>query len=196
MAADSFESTTWGWQLRQTGQRLREWIDYQLSRPDFDRPDLPSWSLPEALLRGVFWVLVVGLALWLSWLLYRLLTNYAQHRHRLGTASVTRSPSDATTHSADYWWRQANQLAQAGRYPEACRALYLAALQILHDRQQILHDPSRTDGEYLQHLIDQSQTRPYELLIRTHERAAFGDVAPSAEAYQRCQQAYREIQSR
>ncbi|NJL50125.1 MAG: DUF4129 domain-containing protein [Leptolyngbyaceae cyanobacterium SM2_5_2] len=51
---------------------------------------------------------------------------------------------------------------------------------------------SRTDGEYLQSMAAQP-SRPYELLIRTHERLTFGQALATEETYQRCRRAYQEI---
>jgi len=83
-------------------------------------------------------------------------------------------------------------LAQQGDYAAACKALYMAGLARLNDTETVPYRPSRTDGEYLAQLVDGSN-RPYELLIRTHERLTFGDGQATEETYQRCRRAYQEI---
>jgi hypothetical protein len=68
----------------------------------------------------------------------------------------------------------------------------MAGLARLNDTETVIYRPSRTDGEYLAQLVDASN-RPYELLIRTHERLTFGDGQATEETYQRCRRAYQEI---
>lgn len=193
-ATNTFKANTFGWQIRQTAQRVQEWLDYQFSRVDVEGPDLPAWKWPEAGARVVFWILVVALGLWLSWMIYRATLKYWQQRQgRTDNRATVKSVPTADLRSALEWWREANALAQAGQYREACRALYLAALQKLHEQKVLSYDSSRTDGEYLNAIAAQTQPRPYELLIRTHERTEFGNAPATAETYQRCRKAYREI---
>lgn len=195
MAAASYDSTTLGWQSRQTLQRFQEWLEYQFSGVDMPSPDLPEWTWPQQWARVVFWLMVVGLAAYLGWILYRLGQRYWQQRARwLANRSPVQVVPEAELRPVPEWWREANALALAGRYREACRSLYLGALQKLHDRQQILHQLSRTDQEYLTALAQQPRPRPYELLIRTHERMEFGDGIASQETYQRCRQAFQELE--
>lgn len=192
MSAGSFETNSLGWQVRQLRRQLNEWFEYQWSQLDIDPPPLPQWSWPEAFGRGLFWLIVVGLALGLSWLLCRQLMRLWRRQHRTGAVLTT--AATIPTRSAQHWWHQANTYAQQQQYREACRALYLAALQHLNDRQILPHDRSRTDGEYLQSLEPILQTQPYQLLIRTHERIEFGDISIGLDNYQRCRRAYQEIQ--
>lgn len=193
MTTGAYKTQTIGWQIRQTAQRMQEWIEYQFSQIDVEGPEMPQWKWPEELARGLFWILVTGLGLWLAWLLYRAARHYWRERQQGSAQPLVRSQLPAARPSALELWRQANSLAQVGQYREACRALYLAALQKLDEQRQIAYDPSRTDGEYLRKLGQLPLPRPYELLIRTHERNEFGQAAVSAETYQRCRQAYREL---
>ncbi|MBD0333945.1 MAG: DUF4129 domain-containing protein [Cyanobacteria bacterium Co-bin13] len=194
MAAGAYNTNSPGWQIRQTVRQFQEWFEYQFSKVDLAGPDLPQWSWPADLARGLFWVLVGGLSLWLSWLLYRaILASWQQRQARRAAQPAPQAVPVPDFRSALAWWREANALAQAGQYRAACRALYFAALQKLHEQQRLAYDPSRTDGEYLQTLAQDPKSRPYQLLIRTHERSEFGNAAVSAEVYQRCRQAYQEI---
>ena len=97
----------------------------------------------------------------------------------------------------------AQEQAEQGKYKEACRALYRATLQQLHEREMVRHLSSRTDGEYLAALAKRSEVgeadpgltvpRPYQLLIGTHERLVFAGTSASAEIFKRCRRAYEEI---
>ena len=81
-----------------------------------------------------------------------------------------------------------------GNYSEACRCLYIATLQQLHEKKILRHKSSRTDGEYLQLLqLSVTPIQPYETLITTHEQLCFNNTEVQEENYQQCQQAYREI---
>lgn len=193
MTAGAYETNSLSWQLRQAAQRLNQGFEYWFSQLNIEPPPVPDWACPAVIGRGLFWAIVIGLALWLSWLLYRGLISYRQRRQALPTTQAI----PASPHSSRYWWQQAQAHGQAGRYADACRALYLAALQQLDETQTLLQDPSRTDGEYLlgiERLAALRQSQPYQLLIRTHERIAFGDAAITAEVFQRCRRAYQEIQ--
>lgn len=191
MAAGSHDTNSISWQARLALQQAGEWLDYQFAKADFEPPPLPQWQWPAGLARGLFWLLVICLGLWFSTLVYQLLRAIWQRRRQPSTAALR--PSAPPPVPLGGSWHEAERLAQAGRYREACRSLYLAALQQLHEQRQLLHSPSRTDGEYLQSLAAAPQ-RPYWLLIRTHERTEFGGALASAETYQRCRQAYQELQ--
>jgi hypothetical protein len=188
----SHRSSSLPWQIRQGVQNLGEWFEYQFSRVDIDGPDLPRWPWLEPLARGLFWLMVGALALWVGWLLYQGVVAYRNQRQgKIGVPQGS-SPAEATLRQAAYWWREAQRLAQAGDYAGACQALYLAGLARLNDREIVLYRPSRTDGEYLDCMATQP-SRPYELLIRTHERLTFGGALATEETYQRCRRAYQEI---
>ncbi|MDJ0707022.1 MAG: DUF4129 domain-containing protein [Leptolyngbyaceae cyanobacterium MO_188.B28] len=195
MAAGSFQKSSVGWQLQQFGRRVGEWLELNFLQGSDDPTDQPIWSAPTWLEKGLFWLLVAVLLTWISWRVYKLAKVYLRNWRsgawkgvKLGGMGAGRS--DVTVAA---WLRRAEESQQQGRYGEACRALYMAMLQRLHDTQTILNQPSRTDGEYLQLVRQFSQPRPYQLLIQTHERFYFGDLAATAETFQRCKRAYQEI---
>ncbi|HSM80531.1 MAG TPA: DUF4129 domain-containing protein, partial [Nodosilinea sp.] len=118
---------------------------------------------------------------------------YLNQRSQLHTGPTQQAaPSEAALRQATYWWREAQRLAQQGDYTAACKALYMAGLARLNDSETVLYRPSRTDGEYLD-CMAANPSRPYELLIRTHERIVYGDAPATEETYQRCRRAYQEI---
>ncbi|QQE63767.1 hypothetical protein GFS31_04360 [Leptolyngbya sp. BL0902] len=181
---------SFSWQIRQTVQRTGEWFDYQFSRINIDGPGIQSWDWLEPLARGLFWLMVAGLALWLAWLLYQGGMAYL-NRPKIPGAMTTQAIREEALKQAAYWWKEAQRLAQAGDYAAACKALYMAGLARLNDTETVPYRSSRTDGEYLACL--EPPNRPYELLIRTHERLTFGDGQATEETYQRCRRAYQEI---
>lgn len=186
----SHRTNSLNWQVRQGFQNLQEWFDYQLSRTGGNFDGI-AWDWLEPVGRGLFWLMVAGLALWLGWLAYQGLLAY-RDRPRRAQVRFVKSPSAAALKQAAHWWKEAQRFAQQGDYAAACQALYMAGLARLNDTETVPYRPSRTDGEYLAQLVD-SANRPYELLIRTHERLTFGNAAATEETYQRCRLAYQEI---
>jgi hypothetical protein len=180
------------WQTRQGFQNLGEWFEYQFSRVDVNGPDIPQWRWLGSVAEGLFWCAIAALTLWTAWLLYRGITAYLNQRQRRVRPAQRSTPSEAALKQAAHWWREAQRLAQQGDYTAACKALYMAGLARLNDTETVLYRPSRTDGEYLD-CIAANPSRPYELLIRTHERIVYGDTPATEEIYQRCRRAYQEI---
>lgn len=198
--SDAHQATSLGWRAAQTVQRVSQWVEFQFSRIDVPAPrlSLPDWPWLLPLLQGLTWGILGALVLVLAWGIYQRLSTYLQQRNAnqaLAPVSVTSGPP---LQRAQQYWQQAQTLAAQGSYGAACQALYLATLTTLDDRQQVPHQRSRTGREYLQRLAALPQwgttrLRPYQLLIRTHERLTFGAATATAETYQRCRRAYEEI---
>ncbi len=200
MPAESFAKTSWGWQLSQLQRQLGEWLEYQLSR--WRSPfggKLPNWSiLPwvENLLKFLFWMLLFLFSVWAVWRLWQEFSPYiySQLTKINNTTAVTNTQPKNV--SVAGWLERAQQFYRQGNYGDACRCLYLATLQYLHETKVIPKKASRTDGEYLQLLqLSGTPIQPYETLITTHEQLCFSDRTISSDNYQQCQQAYGEITS-
>lgn len=198
MAAESsIQTNSVPWQIRQAGKNLSEWIQLQLMQDSEPQSPPPNWELPPWVGQIFFsLVIIVGIALF-AWIIVQLIDRYLAYR-RDRSQPLPQMPAvvPPTYQSAAELLKQARQFEREGNWRAACRALYLAALQRLHDREWVLHLPSRTDGEYLQAIQTLQQPRPLQLLIRTHERSLFGGDRLSADNVQRCRQAYEEIEKR
>lgn len=200
MSDNIYKTNSLVWQGRRLQRQGSEWLQYQLGRVDIDLPDVPDWAWSEAVARAIFWTVVCGLSAWLLWLIYLMLEQPLREwwaKDRPWVKLGDRPPVPPESRSPYYWWTQALRLGQQGNYGDACRALYRATLQQLHDRQVLLHDLSRTDGEYLDGLSQRLEVatlpRPYQLVIVTHERLTFGGAVASAEIFSQCRSAYEEI---
>jgi 4-amino-4-deoxy-L-arabinose transferase-like glycosyltransferase len=195
LASGSFEETSLDWRLQQLSQQIGEWFEGLLPRNTLNGATADSPVLPEWLLKGVFWLIVVAVVAWASWQLYNLLCPYLADYWRtnrvVNSSAVLASTSQ---HTVTEWLQQARIAQQQGNYQTACRALYMATLQRLHDRGILPQQVSRTDGEYLSFLKSQNLPQPYQVLIRIHERLCFDQVTASPETYERCWQAYQEIE--
>ncbi|MDF5731843.1 MAG: DUF4129 domain-containing protein [Rhizonema sp. PD38] len=196
MSTDSFEKTNWGWQFSQFQQQVGEWLEYQFSRFNLNLPSLPKWSISpwvEKSLKLLFWIILGLFLAWVVWLLWRKFSPYLNLmlRNRRATPSVKIAESEL---SVGHWIARSQEFSRQGNYRDACRCLYLAMLQYLHEKSLLPHKLSRTDREYLQLLqLSVTSMQPYETLISTHEQICFTDTEVNRENYEQCQQAYREI---
>ncbi len=196
MLATAFEKSNLPWQIQLIKQRFGEWIELKLFELMPSKlPKLPHVSISPWLLDVLFWGLVLAFGTLVVWRLMPLLrqTWFALQRSTEGQAEP-RSPIPPQDRTVAEWLQQAKTFQQQRNYAEACRALYMAMLQRLNDTKIALHEPSRTDGEYLRLVQSLTQSRPYRTLIQTHEQICFGNAQISDETYTLCQQAYREIE--
>ncbi|MFB2933715.1 DUF4129 domain-containing protein [Aerosakkonemataceae cyanobacterium BLCC-F154] len=197
MAAESFEKTNLGWEFQQQMQRFNEWFELLLSRNQTQLPEI-NWS-PELLeflwllVRGVFWVMVGLLLVWLGrqiWQNWKKFYDYVpglENSVELKTTSINKL-------KVSNWIERSRKYYRQGNYKEAVRCLYMAMLQRLNDRGIILDETSRTDGEYRQLIQNLPNQQAYQLLLNTHEQLCFANSPISLEIFERCQQAYQEIE--
>jgi hypothetical protein len=191
-AAGEFQTTSWGWQIQQAQQRVEEFVERLLFSNDPTR-DPADWSLPDWLLDGLFWLLVIALVSWAGWQLYRLLNPYLYPAVRRGRSPLPTTAPPPQLTIAD-WLGRSRTAQRQGNYREACRCLYMAMLQHLSDKDLVPQQASRTDGEYLRLVQTLNKPQPYQTLIRTHEQLCFSDAAISSDTFEHCWQAYQEIQ--
>ncbi|NJR38293.1 MAG: DUF4129 domain-containing protein [Leptolyngbyaceae cyanobacterium CSU_1_4] len=198
MASGTFEKSSADWWIQQQQQQVGEGIEAWFSGFRLGNLGTEDWTLPAWFLQGFFWAVIGGLGAGLGWQLYQILKPYGASFLRRDSS---RSPSLSTSvqPSAADWLERSRHAQQQGNYREACRSLYMASLHHLSDRNLIRQQESRTDGEYLSLILQidppQNRSNSYQLLIRTHERLCFSDASPSAETFERCWQAYQEIQN-
>jgi hypothetical protein len=199
MNTDAFEKTNWGWQFYLFQEKVGEWFEYQFSRFQKTLPELPpGWSISSwlaELLKVLFWVILGLFVVWVIWRLWQEFNPYIYAwLARFDHGFISQNKNQANELSISLLLTKAQEFHQQGNYREACRYLYLAMLQQLHEKAIAPQQPSRTDGEYLQ-LVTSSVTpvQPYETLITTHEQLCFGNHEILAENYQQCRQAYQEL---
>jgi hypothetical protein len=197
MAATPVQKTNLPWQVRHLGKNFWEWVQLQLAGQPQQGTPTPSWELPAWVGQIFFWALATAGVILLAFLLVQLLDQVLAGRsQRRPRRPIVTPLVEAKPHSVAEWLRLAKQYEQARNWREACRALYMAALQLLADRNWIPHQVGRTDRAYLQAIQGFPQPRPWQLLIRTHERSLFGGDPLSGENFQRCRHAYEEIEKR
>jgi hypothetical protein len=187
------EKTSWRWQLDRLQQQVGEWIEVKLRSDDRDlNLDIfPPWLGP--LLIHLVWLILAGLVIWIG---YRIIYPYWQHwlaQNHQSKLTLDRSPERIYTVAE--LLAQSQQFQTDGDYTQASRWLYLAMLQRLNDANLIPHQFSRTDREYLQLLRTVPVVNVGEILVSIHEQLHFGDRAISSADFDRCQQAYRQIEN-
>ncbi len=201
MPAGSFEKNNWGWQLSQLQQRIGEWWELQTSRFSLDIPtmSLPSWlksPLLWLIAKAAFWVLLAFLLSWAVLQIMRSLSPYFYSlRNRLNQSADKAAKTPISESSVAGWLQRSQKFQQQGNYREACLCLYMAMLQRLNDSGIAPHQPSRTDGEYLQLTQQLPQPQPYQTLLMTHQELCFSHTEASPSVFEQCQQAYREIEA-
>jgi hypothetical protein len=199
MNSEAFEKTNWSWQFYLFQQRIGEWLDYQLSRFQRNLPELPDgWSISPwvvEMLKILFWLILALFVVWAIWRLWQEFNPYIYSwLARLNNSPAFHTKTNSRETSISFLLTQAQEFYQQGNYREACRKLYMAMLQQLHEKAIALQQPSRTDGEYLQLLTSTiPAVQPYETLITTHEQLCFSERQILLENYQQCHQAYQEL---
>ncbi|MEG4801871.1 DUF4129 domain-containing protein [Microcoleus sp. ARI1-B5] len=195
MPESSFDKTNVNWQVGQLQQRIQEWWELKTPQntPNIKFPtwfDSPIWW---AMAQAAFWLIVTLLAVWATWQIWQLLRFYIHNfkkRNQTTDASAKKTSQDL---SVAEWLLRSQKLQQKAKYRQACRCLYMAVLQRLNDGGIAVHQPSRTDGEYLQLIQELPQRGPYETVIAIHEQLYFGNTEASPSIFEQCQQAYQQI---
>lgn len=198
MNTAAFEKTSWSWQFNLFQQQVQEWLEYQFSRFENTLPELPSGSISPwvvELLKILFWVTLVLFSAWLVWRLWQVFNPHLYSWvAKFDKSRISQLDSKSRELSIKFLLGKGQEFYQQGNYREACRYLYLAMLQQLHEQAVLAQEPSRTDGEYLQFLTATvTPMQPYETLITTHEQLCFSEHEILAENYQRCDQAYQQL---
>ncbi|HVS38159.1 MAG TPA: DUF4129 domain-containing protein, partial [Gemmataceae bacterium] len=85
-------------------------------------------------------------------------------------------------------WREADELARKERYRDAVRSLYHAVLSLLHSRQLLRYERTRTNGEYVQQVRLAPQAPPalhavFQTFTNFFESKWYGDPSCDAAEY-------------
>ncbi|MGI0492083.1 DUF4129 domain-containing protein [Alkalinema pantanalense CENA528] len=187
------------WQFRQWIQRFAEWVEVKTASWKFS-PSMPNEpvlpTVPSQIWEVLFWLVVLSAVGWISWLVVRWLDPYWVNRRRDRASARLQTARTELPKSSTEWYERAQSYARQQNYAEGCRALYLAMLQQLSDRQIMTADASRTDGEYLRILQSLPTVRSitaYKLLIQVHEQIYYERSTVSEQIFLKCQQAYQTI---
>jgi Domain of unknown function (DUF4129) len=189
------EKTSWRWQLEQLQQQLGEWIEVKFRSDDRDlQLDIfPPWLGP--LLVRLTWLALTGLVIWFG---YRIVYPYLRRwlgENNQSSSELSTSDAPAQVYTVAELLAKSQQFQRDGDYTQASRWLYLAMLQRLNDANLIPHQFSRTDREYIQLLSKVPIVDVGAVLVSIHEQLHFGNQQIAIEDFDRCQQAYRQIEN-
>lgn len=197
MTAQNFEKTNLIWEFQQQMQRFNEWVELIFTNNQTQLPKV-NWN-PFVLdvlwlaIRGIFWLIIGLLLICLGWQIWQNWKKY--YDSSLNLENVTQSKTTgASKLKATAWLERSRKFYRQGNYQEAVRCLYMAMIQKLNDRGIILDETSRTDGEYRQLIQNLPNREAYQILLNTHEQLCFANTPISLEIFERCQQAYQEIE--
>jgi hypothetical protein len=197
MSVNNFEKTNFFWEFQQQRQRFQEWLELILSRNQSGLPEVKwePWLLDLLwlALRVIFWLIIGLLLIWLGWQIWQ---NWKKYYDYFPDVLNANEPSKIGINKlkASAWMDRSRKFYRQGNYQEAVRCLYMAMIQKLSDRGIILDEVSRTDGEYRQLIQNLPHTEAYQILLNTHEELCFANSPISLEVFERCQQAYQEIE--
>jgi hypothetical protein len=189
-----FEKTSLDWQFLQLQQQIGESLERWLQRTSLPRL---NWPVSESWGQGLLVAIACLLAIWLGWQLFGLLHRAGWLSSQVGShrSKPPNNQEQESEQTAAQWVQRSQMAARQRNYGEACRALYLAMVQRLHESGTIPAASDRTDGEYLHLVRTLPNAAAYEVLIQTHERLYFGNATISASGFNRCQQAYQQIET-
>lgn len=190
----------WRWRLwqRQAGQwwEALDWPEYEFPEIEGPQIDWSRWAFLLDWARAVFWLALAVLAAVALWQIIEALLPYWQGRfERWQQQRQVPDMEILAVFSVDDWLVRSRDRQAAGDFAGACRCLYFAMLQLLHERGVLTHKRSRTDGEYLQAIRQKfSQPQPYQTLLLVHQQLTFGDGAEIGdETLVRCRDAWQII---
>jgi hypothetical protein len=179
----------WDWVIDKLG-KLLDWI-FDLLPTSVRRPGATG---------GMRWI--VGALVAAIVLLVVFLAFEVRRRARRKSAAALDSSeplgsnrdADPLSRGASEWERYAAQLAQTGRFREAIRAWFHAALVSCYSAGVLHYRKSRTNWEYIATLAPSLEWRPeFISLTRRFEREWYGADQSTIDAYDDCRQRARAV---
>jgi hypothetical protein len=112
------------------------------------------------------------------------------------TPSLETILTNPNEYSVTGLWREADELARAGRLREAVRTLYLAVLALLHRANLIRFERTRTNGEYVRQLRSRDDLRmPFSGMTNLFELKWYSESACETADYHACRVLAEEIRN-
>jgi hypothetical protein len=96
----------------------------------------------------------------------------------------------------DRLWKQADDLAAAGRFLDAVRTLYNAVLAQLHRADLIRYAPTRTNGDYVDEVRERTEVYlPFRGLTGVFEVKWYGEKSCQPDDYQTCRRLAEQVRA-
>ncbi len=178
--------------MQEIASQLLRWLSDLLSSLRIKVPGLADSSMASNVMQVLLYGAgLVGACFAVS-LIWRRLRDLKIESER------ARSPAASTIKllNSSGWQKEAEQLATDGLYREACRALYLSCLQLLHERGIAEFVATRTNYEYWYALARHSMLQQsFRALVSPVELIWFGSKPATQDDYLICLKALREFQA-
>ncbi len=187
------------WQISQLQTRFQEWQELTLLNIGKNVPDINIFSwLNNAFLLSffkiLFWVIVIVLTLFLALKISQLLENYLNKtKNKYSKFTSVKENKKEKILSIDEWLKRANFFREKGNYRDGIWCLYMAMLQQLNDQKIILHQDSRTDGEYLTIIQNMPKIHNYQTLLISHQKILFANQEATLNMWEECKIAFEKI---
>lgn len=139
----------------------------------------------------ITWIIVVAVVLFLVFIIVKLVLHYRQTEKKEFQSLL--SDIQETLNSKS-WADRAVVYYQQGNYRSACRALYMAVIFFLDEKEVIKYDKAKTNFEYLQTV--RSQEALYENLkpiVKTFEYLWYGEHNGTEKDYEACLAHYKQV---
>lgn len=190
-----FDKNDFNWQFEQFQRRAGEWLELKVFSAAEQTIRGTDWTISDWVVSGAIWLAWLILGSLIAWIIWQLFLISRPYLETIGLIKQRLRKEEKTPMSLPVteWEQRSRTFAGQRDYREACRALYMAILQRLHEATIAPQKLSRTDGEYLQllRLIPRWQT--YQVLFSTHEHLCFNDEILSINTFEQYQQAYQEL---
>jgi hypothetical protein len=185
------------WQLYKLQQRINEWWELKTQQIGENMPDneLFSWldsELFQLLFRCLFWIILTIILAWIALKIYHLLYQVS-YRNKLKFTTQSLKKGNINQKSIHDWLKRSQFFAQQANYKEAIKCLYMAMLQRLNNSGIALHEPSRTDAEYLDMIKQLPNYSSYQILLINHQKLIFSNHKATLSMWKESQQAYQII---
>ncbi|HJQ37651.1 MAG TPA: DUF4129 domain-containing protein [Thermoanaerobaculia bacterium] len=187
--------------IAQSLERVWDWILDKLNRIlEWILDFFPDNAREPGATGGMRWIVAALVATIVILIVILALESRRRARKKSKTDLETSEPlgskrdDDPLSRGASEWERYAAQLAQTGRFREAIRAWYHAALVSCYAAGVLHFRKSRTNWEYIAALAPSHDWRPeFITLTRRFEREWYGASQSSIDAYDDCHRRARTV---
>lgn len=200
MSSATYQQNSISWQIELLRSRVWQWFELKTSQIDTKDWNFP-WFKSQLLwqiVRFFLWAMVAVLLVWVTWQLWLFLRSRLRNwqRQKLRQGKSIKTPPIAKSTVAE-WLKRSQEYRLQRDFRNSIFCLYQAMLLTLNDRGIVPSQSSRTDGEYQQALqqLQLSSLAAYELLLSIHQRLCFSNAEANESMFERCQQAYQQIET-
>lgn len=157
-----------------------------------------SWMPDAPYARIILWAMIAGLVAAIGWIVYERFRHgvwrLPRWRHPATGEAVVEGEWDATGTPARAWLREADHLAEEGRFAEAVHHLLMRSIEDIGRRRPQLLKPALTSRDIARaHMIPPGPRDLFAGIAAVVERSLFGGRVVDADDWSRCRAAYADF---